>query len=82
LQQLAMSRQSLSIPAAQERRFREQFYPRLRHAASLTSSDGSYSLPAISPPTLVLGASIQRPGIVVQDGTAIQLSNLANSVSL
>jgi superfamily II DNA or RNA helicase len=57
LQQLAMSRQSLSIPAAQERRFREDFYPRLRHAASLTSSDGSYSLPAISPPTLVLGAS-------------------------
>jgi superfamily II DNA or RNA helicase len=57
LQQLALSRQSLTIPAAQERRFREHFYPRLRHAASLTSSDGSYSLPAISPPTLVLGAS-------------------------
>ena len=57
VQQLALSRQSLSIPAAQERRFREHFYPRLRHAASLTSSDGSYSLPAISPPTLVLGAS-------------------------
>jgi superfamily II DNA or RNA helicase len=57
LQQLAMSRQSLSIPAAQERRFREQFYPQLRHAASLISSDGSYSLPAISPPSLVLGAS-------------------------
>ena len=57
LQRLVMSRQPVSIPAAQERRFREQFYPRLRHAASLISSDGSYSLPAISPPTLVLGAT-------------------------
>jgi superfamily II DNA or RNA helicase len=57
VQQLAMSRQALTIPAAQERRFREQYYPRLRNVASLISSDGSYDLPAISPPTLVLGAS-------------------------
>ncbi len=57
LQQLATSRQSLTVPAAEERRFREEFYPRLRHAASITSSDGSFPLPAISPPTLVLGAA-------------------------
>ncbi len=57
LQQLATSRQSLTVPAADERRFREEFYPRLRHAASIISSDGSFKLPAISPPTLVLGAS-------------------------
>ena len=57
LQQLATSRESLTVPAAQERRFREEFYPRLRHAASIISSDGSFPLPAISPPTLVLGAS-------------------------
>ncbi len=60
VQQLSLSRQTLTIPATQERRFREQFYPRLRHAASLVSSDGSYSLPAISPPTLVLGASYRE----------------------
>jgi superfamily II DNA or RNA helicase len=57
LQQLALSRQQLKVPAAEEGRFRDQFYPRLRHAASVTSSDGSFALPDISPPTLVLGAS-------------------------
>ena len=57
VQQLVMARQPVTIPAADERRFREEFYPRLRRAASLVSSDGSYSLPAISPPTLVLGAA-------------------------
>jgi superfamily II DNA or RNA helicase len=57
VQQLVMARQPVTIPATDERRFREEFYPRLRRAASLVSSDGSYSLPAISPPTLVLGAA-------------------------
>ena len=57
LHQLTTSRGWLTVPAAQERRFREEFYPRLRHAASIISSDGSFPLPAISPPTLVLGAS-------------------------
>ncbi len=57
LHQLATSRESLTVPAAEERRFCEEFYPRLRHAASIISSDGSFPLPAISPPTLVLGAS-------------------------
>ena len=57
LQEVTLSRQSLTIPAADEARFRQQFYPRLRHAASLISSDGSVSLPAISAPTLVLGAA-------------------------
>jgi superfamily II DNA or RNA helicase len=56
LQQLALARQELKVPAAEEARFREQFYPRLRQAASLISSDGSVSLPAISAPTLVLAA--------------------------
>ena len=57
IQRLAMSRQVLRIPPADESRFREQFYPRLRRAASVISSDESFSLPAISAPTLVLGAS-------------------------
>ncbi len=56
LLQMALTGQSMRIPAADESRFREQFYPRLRHAATLISSDSSVPLPAISPPTLVLGA--------------------------
>ncbi|HSR86752.1 MAG TPA: DEAD/DEAH box helicase [Streptosporangiaceae bacterium] len=57
VQQLVMARQPVAIPAADERRFREEFYPRLRRAAPLRSSDGSYQLPEISPPTLVIGAA-------------------------
>ncbi|MGO8961794.1 MAG: DEAD/DEAH box helicase [Streptosporangiaceae bacterium] len=56
LLQMSLTGQSMRIPAADEARFREQFYPQLRHAATLISSDGSVALPAISPPTLVLGA--------------------------
>jgi superfamily II DNA or RNA helicase len=56
LQELALSRRALTVPAAEERRFLEQFYPRLRRAASVISSDASFSLPEISAPTLVLGA--------------------------
>ncbi len=56
LQQLALARQQLKVPPADEARFRDQFYPRLRHAASLISSDGSVSLPSVSAPTLVLAA--------------------------
>jgi len=57
LQEVALSRRPLTIPAAEEGLFRQHYYPRLRRAASLISSDGSVSLPAISPPTLVLSAA-------------------------
>jgi superfamily II DNA or RNA helicase len=57
VQQLVMAHQPVTIPAGDERRFREEFYPRLRRAASLVCTDGSYELPAISPPTLVLAAA-------------------------
>ena len=56
LLQMSLTGQSMRIPAADEGRFREEFYPRLRHAAALISSDDSVPLPAISAPTLVLGA--------------------------
>ena len=36
---------------------REAFYPRLRHLAPVTSSDGAFAPPAISEPTLVLRAA-------------------------
>ena len=57
LQQMALSGQRLDIPAAQQSRFRDEYYPRLRHAATVTSSDGSFTAPVISAPTLVLAAA-------------------------
>jgi superfamily II DNA or RNA helicase len=56
VQQVALAGQPLKVPPADQARFTEQFYPRLRHTASLLSSDGSVSLPSISAPTLVLAA--------------------------
>ena len=35
-------------------RFRDEFYPRLRHLAPVTSSDGAFTPPEISGPTLVM----------------------------
>ena len=57
LLQMTLTGQAMRVLAADESRFREQFYPRLRHAVRLISSDDSVALPAISPPTLVLGAA-------------------------
>jgi superfamily II DNA or RNA helicase len=56
LQQLALSGRRLEIPAAEQPRFRDEFYPRLRQAATVISSDGSFTPPEISGPTLVLRA--------------------------
>ena len=56
LQQMALGGESLQVPAAEEPRFRDRYYPRLRHAAAVTSSDGSFIPPAISGPDLVLRA--------------------------
>jgi superfamily II DNA or RNA helicase len=57
LQQMALGGKSLQVPAAEEPRFRDRYYPRLRHAAAVISSDGSFTPPAISGPDLVLRAS-------------------------
>jgi superfamily II DNA or RNA helicase len=57
LQRMAVEGESLQVPAAEEPRFRDRYYPRLRHAAAVISSDGSFTPPAISGPDLVLRAS-------------------------
>jgi hypothetical protein len=57
LQQLALSQQHLEVPAVDQSRFRDEYYPRLRQLATVTSSDESFTPPAISDPTLVLRAS-------------------------
>jgi superfamily II DNA or RNA helicase len=56
LQRMALAGEDLQIPAAQEDRFRDQYYPRLRQSATVISSDGSFTPPMISGPDLVLHA--------------------------
>ncbi|CRK60378.1 probable helicase [Alloactinosynnema sp. L-07] len=57
LQRMAVDNQHLVVPAGQGDRFRNEFYPRLRHIAPVVSTDGSFTPPAISDPTLVLRAN-------------------------
>ncbi|WP_410618367.1 SNF2-related protein [Amycolatopsis sp. cmx-8-4] len=57
LQQMTLENQRLSIPGTQVSRFRDEYYPRLRHLATVISSDGAFTPPEISDPTLVLRAS-------------------------
>jgi superfamily II DNA or RNA helicase len=57
LQRMALGEESLQVPAAEEPRFRDRYYPRLRHAAAVISSDGSFTPPVISGPDLVLHAT-------------------------
>jgi superfamily II DNA or RNA helicase len=56
LQRMALGGGSLEVPAAEEPTFRDRYYPRLRHAAAVVSSDGSFTPPVISGPDLVLRA--------------------------
>jgi hypothetical protein len=57
LQRMALAGESLQVPAGQEPRFCTRYYPRLRHAAAMISSDGSFTPPGIAGPGLVLRAS-------------------------
>src|ERR1017187_8561 len=59
LQAMTLAGQRLEVPAAEQARFRDTFYPRLRQTATLISSDGSFIPPAIPDPTLVLRASYE-----------------------
>jgi len=56
LQQLALTSQRLTVPAAEQANFTQDYYLRLRQATSVTSSDGSFIPPEVSGPTLVLRA--------------------------
>ncbi len=44
----------MTIPAEDIDRFRRDYYPRLRQAITVTSSDGSVDLPEVHPPRLLL----------------------------
>jgi superfamily II DNA or RNA helicase len=56
LQDQVLSGQHLTVPAAEQASFRDRYCPRLRHTATLVSSDGSFTPPEISEPTLVMRA--------------------------
>ncbi|MGH3934470.1 MAG: SNF2-related protein, partial [Pseudonocardiaceae bacterium] len=57
LQRMVLEGQRLPVPEGQAGRFRDDIYPRLRQLATVVSSDGVFTPPAISEPTLVLRAS-------------------------
>ncbi|MGQ0482403.1 MAG: DEAD/DEAH box helicase [Pseudonocardia sp.] len=57
LQRMALAGERWEIPASEHDRFRDEFYPRLRHQARVVSSDDSFVPPAISDPTLLLHTS-------------------------
>jgi superfamily II DNA or RNA helicase len=57
LQQMTLKHAPLTVPADAVAAFRKEYYPRLRHAATLISSDDSFTPPQISGPTLLLRAA-------------------------
>jgi SNF2 family DNA or RNA helicase len=56
---MALGDEPLVIPADETARFAAEYYPRLRHIADVTSSDGSFTPPEIVGPRLVLLADYQ-----------------------
>jgi len=57
LQQMALASQQLTVPSDELARFADEYYLRLRQATTVTSSDGSFTPPEVSGPTLVLRAA-------------------------
>lgn len=57
LQRMVLDGERLEIPAAELDRFAVEICPALRHVATVSSSDGSFTPPEISAPKLVLRAS-------------------------
>jgi superfamily II DNA or RNA helicase len=59
LQAMALSGEHLEVPTAGQDAFLGRYYPRLRRMATVISSDGSFTPPAISAPRLVLRAAYE-----------------------
>ena len=57
LQQMALGGQQVEIPATELPRFQETYYPRLRAAATMISSDDAFTPPQITGPALLLSAA-------------------------
>jgi superfamily II DNA or RNA helicase len=61
LQEMALAGGEVTVPASGAARFLDRFYFELRRRATIISSDGSFLVPDVSEPTLVLNATY-RPG--------------------
>ncbi len=59
LRHLVMAGQPVQIPRPERDRFAHEFYPRIRHLATVVSSDESFTPPVVSEPVLVLRASYE-----------------------
>jgi superfamily II DNA or RNA helicase len=57
LQRMVLDGAQLMIPASELQHFADELCPALRNVATVVSSDGSFTPPEVSPPTLVLRAS-------------------------
>ncbi len=57
LQRMILDGEHLPIPAGEVQRFADELCPALRGVATVVSSDGSFTPPEISAPSLVLRAS-------------------------
>ena len=64
LQRMLLGRERLTVPAGEMQRFADELCPALRNVAAVVSSDGSFEVPEISEPGLVLRASY-GPGHVL-----------------
>jgi hypothetical protein len=60
LQALALSDERLVVPESEQAAFLSRYYPRLRRAATVISSDDSFTAPEISEPMLVVRATYTR----------------------
>ncbi|MEJ2852098.1 MULTISPECIES: DEAD/DEAH box helicase [unclassified Saccharothrix] len=56
LRRLVLDQRRLTVPESGHARFRDEFYPRLSRLAPVISSDGAFTPPVISGPTLVVRA--------------------------
>lgn len=57
MQKMLLDAQKIEIPGDELDKFRDEFCPRLRHQATVISSDKSFEPPAVSEPMLVLCAT-------------------------
>ncbi|WP_019876312.1 DEAD/DEAH box helicase [Sporichthya polymorpha] len=56
LRRMVFAVEPLAVPAAHRDRFTDEYLPQLRRIAEVVSSDGSFTVPEVSPPELVLRA--------------------------
>ncbi|WP_129668753.1 SNF2-related protein [Phytoactinopolyspora endophytica] len=57
LRRMVLEEARLAVPADDRARFQDEYIPRLRRLATVVSSDGSFTPPAVSGPTLVAHAA-------------------------